>query len=89
MTHLDLTPFERGDCVNPNHLFCNGCRDQPVEFDALFCPECGQQVRREPPGFWRVAWGLPKAQFSHGDASALCLTRSGKRPAHPVAIERV
>ena len=25
----------------------------------LICPGCTEQVRCEPPGYWRVAWGLP------------------------------
>ena len=54
----------------------------------LICPECGEQVRCEPPGYWRVAWGLPAAGFSHQDASALCLIRSTGRPAEPVEIDR-
>ena len=57
-----------------------------VDPDDLVCPECGEQVRCEPPGYWRVTWGLPAAGFSHQDASALCLTRSTGRPAEPVEI---
>ena len=27
----------------------------------LTCPGCGEQVRCEPPGYWLVTWGLPRA----------------------------
>ena len=59
-----------------------------VDPDDLICPECGEQVRCEAPGYWVVAWGLPAAGFSHQDSSALCLTRSTGRPAEPVEITR-
>ena len=59
-----------------------------VDPDDLMCPECREQVRCEPPGYWRVAWGLPAPGFSHEDASALCLARSTGRPAGPVEIDR-
>ena len=59
-----------------------------VDPDDLVCPECGEQVRCEPPGYWCVAWGLPAPGFSHQDASALCLTHSTGRPAEPVEIGR-
>ena len=39
----------------------------------LICPECTEQVRCAPPGYWRVAWGLPAAGFSHWDGSALVM----------------
>jgi len=54
----------------------------------LICPGCTEQVRCEPPGYWRVAWGLPAPGFSHEDGSALCLARSTGRPAGPVEINR-
>ncbi len=54
----------------------------------LACPGCTEQVRCEPPGYWRVAWGLPAPGFSHEDGSALCLARSTGRPAGPVEIDR-
>jgi hypothetical protein len=54
----------------------------------LTCPGCTEHVRCEPPGYWRVAWGLPAAGFSHPDGSALCLARSTGRPAEPVEIDR-
>jgi len=52
------------------------------------CPGCTEQVRCEPPGYWRVAWGLPAPGFSHQDATALCPARSTGRPAGPVEINR-
>ena len=59
-----------------------------VDPEDLVCPGCGEQVRPEPPGYWLVAWGLPAAAFSHWDASALCLTRTGGRPGEPVEVEQ-
>ena len=37
----------------------------------LICPECGEQPRCEPPGYWRVVWGLPAAhrRWRHGRSS--------------------
>ena len=61
-------------------------RGRFVDPDDLVCPECGEQVRCDPPGYWVVAWGLPAAGFSHQDASALCVARSTGRPAEPVEI---
>ena len=61
---------------------------QYVDPADLTCPGCGEQVRCEPPGYWRVAWGLPAAGFSHEDATALCPARSTDRPAEPVEIDR-
>ena len=43
-----------------------------VDPEQLICPGCGEQVRPEPPGYWRVADGLPAPGFSHHDGSALC-----------------
>ncbi len=48
-----------------------------VDPEQLVCPGCGEQVRPEPPGYWRVADGLPVPQFSHPDGSALCRHRDG------------
>ena len=31
---------------------------------------CTEHVRCEPPGYWRVEWGLPAAGFSHPDGSS-------------------
>jgi len=45
---------------------------QFVDPEQLICPGCGDPVRPEPPGYWRVADGLPAPQFSHPDGSALC-----------------
>ena len=57
-----------------------------VDPDQLICPGCGQPVRCEPPGYWRVADGLPAPQFSHPDATPLCRTPAG-RVADPIEIE--
>lgn len=58
-----------------------------VDLEDLTCPGCGQcPLRAQPPGYWRVAWGLPVAQFSHLDATALCPRVDGT-PADPVEIE--
>jgi hypothetical protein len=35
-----------------------------VKPENLICPGCGEQVRPEPPGYWRVADGLPVPTFS-------------------------
>lgn len=48
-----------------------------VDPDDLMCPGCGEQVACEPPAYWRVADGLPVAQFSHPDRSALCRDARG------------
>jgi protein-disulfide isomerase len=61
---------------------------QWVNPEDLVCPECGEQVRCEPPGYWLVAWGLPASGFSHQDASTLCLTRTGGQPTEPVETDR-
>jgi hypothetical protein len=53
---------ERRRFVNPQDLICAGC---------------GEDVRCEAPGYWRVTWGLPAAQFSHQDATPLCGTGAG------------
>ncbi len=41
----------------------------------LVCPGCGDRVRPEPPGYWRVCDGLPAPGFSHSDGTALCRHR--------------
>ena len=48
-----------------------------VELEQLICPGCGQPVRPRPPGYWRVADGLPAPEFSHPDATALCRRADG------------
>lgn len=48
-----------------------------VDPEDLICPGCGEQVRCAPPGYWKVADGLPVPQFSHHDATALCRTATG------------
>jgi len=45
--------------------------------EQLICPGCAEQVRCTPPGYWQVSDGLPVAQFSHHDATALCRTAAG------------
>jgi hypothetical protein len=49
----------------------------------LICPGCSEQVRPEPPGYWRVADGLPAPQFSHQDATPLCAGHD-QRPSEPI-----
>ncbi len=56
-----------------------------VDPTQLICPGCAEQVRCEPPGYWRVADGLPAPQFSHPDGSALCRGRGGA-VAEPIEI---
>lgn len=58
-----------------------------VDPDDLICPGCGEQVRCAPPGYWRVADGLPVPQFSHHDATTLCRTRTGA-VAEPIETTR-
>lgn len=49
-----------------------------VDPEDLMCPGCGERpVRCEPPGYWKVADGLPAPQFSHHDATPLCRTTDG------------
>jgi len=45
--------------------------------DDLICPGCGEQAIGVPPAYWQVRDGLPVAQFSHSDRSALCRTSAG------------
>ncbi len=47
-----------------------------VEPEDLICPGCGDRAVGVPPAFWRVRDGLPVAQFSHPDRTALCRTRA-------------
>ncbi len=72
---LDIWPEDRWYVdpvfVNPEHLFC---------------PVCGEQVRCEPPGYWRVSDGLPRPDHSHGDGSALCRVRGAV--ADPIELEQ-
>ncbi len=56
-----------------------------VDPDLLICPRCGDRVRPEPPGYWRVCDGLPAPGFSHPDGSALCRHRDGT-VAEPVEV---
>lgn len=56
-----------------------------VDPDQLICPGCGDRVRPEPPGYWRVVDGLPAPQFSHPDGSALCRERAGT-VAEPIEV---
>ena len=59
---------------------------EEVNPEHLFCPVCLEQVRCEPPAYWRVADGLPRPDYSHQDASALCRQDAGSI-ADPVEIE--
>ena len=58
----------------------------------LICPGCTEQVRCEPPGYWRVAWGLPRAcprPASPTKTRRPCARRfPPDRPAEPVEIDR-
>jgi hypothetical protein len=58
-----------------------------VDPEDLVCPGCGERVRCAPPAYWRVIDGLPVAQFSHPDRSALCRTAVGV-VAEPVEVAR-
>lgn len=57
-----------------------------VDPGALVCPGCREWARPRPPGYWRVADGLPAPRFSHSDGSALCRTDDGA-VADPVEIK--
>jgi len=61
-------------------------RPRFVDPEQLICPGCGDRVRPEPPGYWRVADGLPAPGFSHRDGSALCRSRDGV-VAEPVEVD--
>jgi hypothetical protein len=43
-----------------------------VRLEDLICEGCDEQVRPEPPAYWRVADGLPAPQWSHQDGTPLC-----------------
>lgn len=58
-----------------------------VDPEDLICPGCGEQVRCAPPAFWQVSDGLPVAEFSHLDRTALCRTVAG-RIVEPVEVTR-
>ena len=66
----------------------DGQRRRFVNPEQLICPGCGEQVRCEPPGYWRGADGLPAPGFSHQDATALCRQADGT-VAEPIEIEAV
>jgi len=74
--------------TQPQHRSQTADRGRFVDPEQLICPGCGEQVRPEPPGYWLVAWGLPAADFSHQDATALCLMRATGCPAEPVETDR-
>jgi hypothetical protein len=48
-----------------------------VDPDDLICPTCGERAVGAPPAFWSVGDGLPVAQFSHPDLTALCRDLAG------------
>lgn len=58
-----------------------------VDPDDLICPGCGEQVRCASLAFWQVSDGLPVAEFSHADRTALCRTVAG-RIVEPVEVAR-
>jgi hypothetical protein len=58
-----------------------------VDPEDLICPGCGERVRCAPPAFWPVCDGVPVAQFSHLDRTALCHTAAGM-VAEPVEVSR-
>lgn len=58
-----------------------------VDPDDLICPGCGDLAIGVPPAFWQVRDGLPVAQFSHPDRTALCRTVAG-RIVEPVEVFR-
>ena len=49
-----------------------------VDPDDLICSGCGDRAVGVPPAFWQVRDGLPVAQFSHPDRTALCRTTTGR-----------
>ena len=61
----------------PQHRSQTADRGRFVDPEQLICPGCGEQVRPEPPAYWRVCDGLPAPQFSHPDGTALCRHRDG------------
>jgi len=70
----------------PQHRSQTADRGRFVDPEQLICPGCGEQVRPEPPGYWRVADGLPAPQFSHPDGTVLCRHRDGT-VAEPIEIQ--
>jgi hypothetical protein len=58
-----------------------------VDPNELICPGCGDRAVGVPPTFWQVRDGLPVAQFSHPDRTALCRTIAG-HVAEPVEVAR-
>jgi hypothetical protein len=58
-----------------------------VDPDDLICSGCGEWAVGAPPAFWQVRDGLPVAQFSHPDRTALCRTLAG-RIAEPIEVAR-
>ena len=67
------------------HTSARGERGRFVDPEQLICPGCGEHVRPEPPGYWRVADGLPAPGFSHRDGTALCRHRDGT-VAEPIEV---
>jgi hypothetical protein len=58
-----------------------------VNPDELICPGCSDRAFGVPPAFWPVRDGLPVAQFSHADRTALCRTATGQ-VTEPVEMTR-
>jgi hypothetical protein len=58
-----------------------------VDPDELICSGCGDRAVGLPPAFRQVRDGLPVAQFSHPDRTALCRTIAGQ-VAEPVEVTR-
>ncbi len=58
-----------------------------VDPEDLVCPACGDRAVGAPPAFWQVRDGLPVAQFSHQDRTALCRNPAG-RIVEPVEVTR-
>ncbi len=56
-----------------------------VDPDDLICAGCGDPAVGVAPASWRVSDGLPVAQFSHPDRTALCRTATG-RIVEPVEV---
>lgn len=48
-----------------------------IDPDDLICPGCGEQALGAPPAYWQVRDGLPVAEFSHPDRTALCRDVAG------------
>jgi len=58
-----------------------------VDPNDLVCPTCGDRAVGAPPAFWQVRDGIPVAQFSHPDRTALCRNQAG-RIVEPVEVAR-